>query len=177
MKRNPVHNLTSLAGPGGLFDIITSRGPSYLDWVGVMATNYPATAATPEQQIRDADNSHPGRFCLPGNHEPNEDNLTPSERAARDALTIEGWKVFRTIVAKQKPNNNPKRIRLSVRLARIVWFASLHPSIGPAQVRYLTGISEGIAPKDLALLAGPDGLLVAANETGRYTKSAPYFHH
>jgi hypothetical protein len=107
-----------------IIDLITSRGRTYLEMVVAQQERKLVVPAGIEEQICEADFGHP-RFLGPSvKGDPDEQRLTASEAAAKAALTPDGWKSFSEIVGSAPPTKSPRVIRVSVRLARIVWYLS-----------------------------------------------------
>lgn len=183
MRRNPAHNHTS---PGSAIETILSRGPTYLHWAGVLGTEYFITGHSIVEEIRKADEGfrYRGRGPTGGL---DEEHLLPSERRAREVLTREGWEVFKKLVGRPPAAKNGRVVRVSVRLARIVWYVSQNVSINWRIARDLTEVrSEETAVRDIAALAHYDlkhprkkeplgPALLRESAEGSYVKAGEYF--
>lgn len=135
-----------------LLEMITSRGRTHLEWIGMVTAKFNPPARTFEQTIREADDGHPRRSAPSSPMDPPELNLTPSESAAKAALTAEGWEIFKEIVRHADGGN--RGVPVSVRLARIVWYLSRSGTVKPALVTELTGKTDNTSRQDLKRLAG-----------------------
>lgn len=158
MMRDPEYNGFSQAD---LVGVLLARGRSPIEWLHVLEPKATApVAARLEKQIREADRGHPrelGPSVLV--EDPLEDNLTPSEARAKACLTSAGWDRFRRL-CKAAPPTQGNGVRVSVRLARLVWYVSLSPSITWKVAKRVTGASQNTDLRDLKLLAdGPTPLL------------------
>lgn len=181
MKRNPAHNQSS---PGMLIDMLAQRGPTYKHWVRIVATSFFATGRTLEEQIRGADTGHIRCFGPSSVDDPEESNLTPSEREARNVLTPEGWHAFKRLVASAPKTKSGSVVRASVRLSRIIWYLAQSNSITWTIAAKLSDVSYSIAVQDLKILAQPSGpALVSRKTEGKarngvdaYLKIQEFFH-
>ena len=185
MRCNPVHNHTS---PGAAIETILARGPTYWHWARILETEYFITGQSIIDEMRNAD---AGFDCCGSGPVGglDEGQLLPSERRAQEVLTREGWEIFKSLVKKAPGTKSGKVVRVSVRLARIVWYVSQNESVNWRIVRDLTGVkAEETAVRDLAALAnydlkhprkkelgGPALLRERAGSAVVYVKAGEYF--
>jgi DNA-binding NtrC family response regulator len=152
MMRDPVYNGVSQAD---LVGVLLARGPSPIDWLQVLGPKTPVTGKRLEEQILYSDGRHP-RVKGPSSKEedPLEDALTRSESQAKAHLTPEGWRRFRQLCrsARQSPDGTP--VRVSVRMARIIWYVALLPLVNWKTAHYMTTAAEATVNSDLKHLAG-----------------------
>jgi DNA-binding NtrC family response regulator len=152
MMRDPAYNGVSQAD---LVSVLLTRGPSPIEWLGQLGPKAPVVGKRLEEEILHADGRHP-RVKGPSRKEgdPLEEALTRSESQARTRLTPEGWRRFRQLCrsARQSPDGTP--VRVSVRLARIVWYAALSPLINWKIAHEITTAAEATVNSDLKHLAG-----------------------
>ncbi|HEX8147936.1 MAG TPA: sigma 54-interacting transcriptional regulator [Pyrinomonadaceae bacterium] len=187
MRCNPAHNHVS---PSALIETILARGDTYWHWVRILETEYYITGQSLVDEIRNADADFYHQGSGPAGHM-DEKQLLPSERRAQEVLTREGWRVFKSLVSKAPRARGRRVVRVSVRLARIVWYVSQKESIDWRTARDITGVkSEETAVRDLAVLAnysrknprkkeplrrGRALLSERQDGTGAYVKVAGYF--
>jgi hypothetical protein len=83
--------------------------------------------------------------------------LLPSERKALEVLTAEGWSIFKKLLSDAPPTKSKDVLRVSVRLARVIWYVSQAETITVKILQELTGVkSDQTARGDLAILANYD---------------------
>jgi DNA-binding NtrC family response regulator len=127
-----------------IVEMITARGRTYFDMViGQQERKLMAVSRRLEDEIREADNDHPRRMGPSAKNDPDEAKLTRSEEAAKAALTTSGWTSFCEIVRSAPPTKSRKVVRVSVRLARIIWYLSERKTISVEDAAEITGIAGG----------------------------------
>jgi hypothetical protein len=186
MRCNPAHNHTS---PGALIETILARGNTYWHWVRIVETEYFITGQSIIDEIRNADAGF-DYFGSGSNRRMDDKQLLPSERKAQEVLTHEGWTIFKRLVSEVPDTKSGEIARISVRLARIIWYLSQREFVNWHIVRELTGVkSENTAVRDLAILANYDlkhprkknlrsggpALLSAQGNAAEYVKVEQYF--
>jgi DNA-binding NtrC family response regulator len=174
MKSNPVHNCDS---PGALIDLVLQRGHSYREWVGIVETDFFTSGQSLEEQIREADAGHVRSFGPSHSDDPDESDLTESEREASNVLTAEGWHELRRLIGLASKTKSSRVIRVSVRLSRIVWYLAHSDCISWPVAGQLSRVGEVTAKRDLrALAAGTSPALItkATRPTHDHNKAELY---
>lgn len=153
MRCNPAHNHRSV---GALIEMILARGDTYWHWVRIFETKFYVTGQSLVEEIRNADSGHKCFGSMPGARL-DENQLLPSERKALEVLTAEGWSIFKKLLSDAPPTKSKDILRVSVRLARAIWYVSQTESINVKILQELTGVkSDQTARGDLAILANYD---------------------
>ena len=153
MRCNPAHNHRSV---GALLEMILARGDTYWHWVRIFETKLYATGQSLVEEISNADSGHRCFGSMP-NVRLEENQLLPSERKALEVLTAEGWSIFKKLLADAPPTKSKDVLRVSVRLARVIWYVSQAETINVKILQDLTGVkSDQTARGDLAILANYD---------------------
>jgi len=153
MRRNPAHNHRSV---GALIEMILARGDTYWHWVRIFETKFYVTGQSLVEEIRNADSGH-RCFGSTRSVKIDENQLLPSERKALEVLTAEGWSIFKKLLSDAPPTKSKDVVRVSVRLARVIWYVSQAETITVKTLQDLTGVkSDQTARGDLAILANYD---------------------
>jgi len=153
MRCNPAHNHRSV---GALLEMILARGDTYWHWVRIFETKLYATGQSLVEEISNADSGHRCFGSMPGVRL-DENQLVPSERKALEVLTAEGWSIFKKLLSDAPPTKSKDILRVSVRLARVIWYVSQAETITVKLLQELTGVkSDQTARGDLAILANYD---------------------
>jgi DNA-binding NtrC family response regulator len=153
MRRNPAHNHRSV---GALIEMILARGDTYWHWVRIFETKFYVTGQSLVEEIGNADSGHKCFGSTPGARI-DENQLLPSERKALEVLTPEGWSIFKKLLSDAPPTKSKDVLRVSVRLARVIWYVSQAETITIKILQELTGVkSDQTARGDLAILANYD---------------------
>jgi hypothetical protein len=136
--------------------MILARGDTYWHWVRIFETKLYATGQSLVEEISNADSGHRCFGSMP-NVRLEENQLLPSERKALEVLTAEGWSIFKKLLADAPPTKSKDVLRVSVRLARVIWYVSQAETINVKILQDLTGVkSDQTARGDLAILANYD---------------------
>jgi hypothetical protein len=153
MRRNPAHNHRSV---GALIEMILARGDTYWHWVRIFETKFYVTGQSLVEEIGNADSGHKCFGSMPSVRI-DENRLLPSERKALEVLTAEGWSIFKKLLSDAPPTKSKDVLRVSVRLARVIWYVSQAETITVKTLQDLTGVkSDQTARGDLAILANYD---------------------
>jgi len=153
MRCNPAHNHRSV---GALIEMILARGDTYWHWVRIFETKFYVTGQSLVEEIRNADSGHRCFGSMP-TVKLDENQLLPSERKALEVLTAEGWSIFKKLLSDAPPTKSKDILRVSVRLARVIWYVSQAETITVKILQHLTGVkSDQTARGDLAILANYD---------------------
>lgn len=153
MRCNPAHNHRSV---GALIEMILARGDTYWHWVRIFETRFYVTGQSLVEEISNADSGHRCFGSMPGVRL-DENQLLPSERKALEVLTAEGWSIFKKLLSDAPPTKSKDILRVSVRLARVIWYVSQAEPITVKTLQELTGVkSDQTARGDLAILANYD---------------------
>jgi DNA-binding NtrC family response regulator len=153
MRCNPAHNHRSV---GALIEMILARGDTYWHWVRIFETKFYVTGQSLVEEISNADSGHKSFGAMPSVRI-DENQLLPSERKALEVLTAEGWSIFKKLLSDAPPTKSKDVLRVSVRLARVIWYVSQAETITVKTLQDLTGVkSDQTARGDLAILANYD---------------------
>jgi hypothetical protein len=153
MRCNPAHNHRSV---GALIEMILARGDTYWHWVRIFETKFYVTGQSLVEELRNADLGHRCFGSMP-TVKLDENQLLPSERKALEVLTAEGWSIFKKLLSDAPPTKSRDILRVSVRLARVIWYVSQAETITVKILQHLTGVkSDQTARGDLAILANYD---------------------
>jgi len=75
------------------------------------------------EEISNADSGHKSFGAMPSVRI-DENQLLPSERKALEVLTAEGWSILKKLLSDAPPTKSKDVLRVSVRLARVIWYVS-----------------------------------------------------
>lgn len=187
MKKLRVHYHRSA---WSLLEVILSRGNTYQHWVGIIATPFFSEGqpvGSIARQIVEADVGVQcagySKLSLPKGRTksslPDSANLTPSEQEAKKALTVAGWELFCGVLKGEKPTQSARVLRISVRLARLVCFASRKGEVTKNDAVDM-GTKKSTAESDLKVLVRARLLRVRnvsapANELKSYERVGEWF--